>query len=243
MKKVFMPSMDELYLMQDMGGNVYKYLLVKAIESMICYGVNYPKAEMFKTAYKYLQENIEIVRAICSLYPEEMDRNEVVKNIAKNDVELCLRLINSGETKGCSLDNLARFDKGTLFNSLVIKDTVTRLDSELQSNPKYRFEYEENALLDKIFNREIGESELMTIFGKNKNEVISSLVRIEPTYLFNICGNNGYRPEELNLRVNDYANRYGITNSIGCEYLGKDILTKPDTNVKRLFRCIKDRNK
>ena len=36
MKKVYVPTMDELYLMQDIsnGQSMYKYILIKAIESL-----------------------------------------------------------------------------------------------------------------------------------------------------------------------------------------------------------------
>ena len=39
--------------------------------------------------------------------------------------------------------------------------------------------------------------------------------------------------------MNALADRYKINRSIGCEYFGKDILTNPDSEVKKLIRNIK----
>lgn len=243
MKKIFIPSIDELYQMQEMGANVYKYILVKAIESLICHGVNYPKAEILKVAYKYLKDNIEISRAICTLYPEEMKYSK----ISKIDTELCLRLINSKtHDKNCGLDYLSKFDTDVLENSIVLTNVVQLLNKELIDNAKYRFDYNSNKLLDSIFNREIGENELMLIFGESKNKVTKALTNIEPTYALSLpdnCFTKETRREHLHTGIHNYANRYGITASVGIEYTGKDILTNKEQDVKRLLRCIKDRNK
>ena len=91
MKKVYVPTMDELYQMQDItcGHSMYKYILIKAIESLIIDGINNQNKGILKHAYKYLRENPDIAYAICSLYPEEIKYSEY----AKNDTILCLDLI------------------------------------------------------------------------------------------------------------------------------------------------------
>ena len=95
MKEVFMPSMDELYQMQELNVNLYKYILIKAIESLVCNGLNYPSEGIFKNAPRYLRENSEIARTICSMYPDEM----IYSDYARNDVELAIRLMNNREKK------------------------------------------------------------------------------------------------------------------------------------------------
>ena len=92
MKKVYVPTMDELYLMQDIsnGQSMYKYILIKAIESLIITGINFKDKGILKKAYKYLRENPNIAYAICSLYPEEIKYSEY----AMNDIDLCLNTIN-----------------------------------------------------------------------------------------------------------------------------------------------------
>ena len=59
MKEMYVPTMDELYLMQDMGSNIYRYLVAKVVEKLILEGVNTPAKGMLKSAYKYLRENYE----------------------------------------------------------------------------------------------------------------------------------------------------------------------------------------
>lgn len=43
MKEVFMPSMDELYKMQDMGADLKLYLYAKAIEALWVEYNNFPR--------------------------------------------------------------------------------------------------------------------------------------------------------------------------------------------------------
>lgn len=43
MKEVFMPSMDELYKMQDMGADLKLYLYAKAIEALCIEYNNFPR--------------------------------------------------------------------------------------------------------------------------------------------------------------------------------------------------------
>ncbi len=256
MKEVFMPSMDDLYQMQDRGANVYKYILVKAIESIICNGLNYPNKGMLENAPKYLRENPEIARAICTLYPDEM----IYSEIARNDVELAVRLMDYKGYQGNGLDYLCRFDSSVLSNTYVLSSAILKLESELFSNPNYRFEYVgkeviysnkgAGRLLDKIFCCDINNEDLMIVLRNIRGEVVKSLIKIEPYYAlkvdekyFDINNSNVdmVRSECLRRGINTYAERYGISMDAGSEYYRKDILTNPDTDVKRLIKCINDR--
>lgn len=258
MKKNFIPSMDELYQMQEMGANVYKYLLVKTIESLICYGINYPNAGILKSAYKYLSEDPEIARAICTLYPEEILYSE----FARKDFELCMRLINSGESKTCGLDYLTKFDESILSNSTVLESTVLLLNKELSNNPRYRFEYVgcelqfarrgAGCLLNNIFERKITNKELIHMPEESRFTVIKKLINIEPAYALSLFEEvyedclglkETVRKSYLNTGIYNYANRYKITPSVGTQYVGKDILTNPTSNVKRLLKTIYEKNK
>ena len=66
MKKIYFPNMDKLHQIQSIvgGDNTYRYLLVKAIESLIVDGINYPNKGILKSAYKYIKENPDIVHSI-----------------------------------------------------------------------------------------------------------------------------------------------------------------------------------
>ena len=258
MKKVFIPSMDELYEMQDMGADVYKYILVKAIESLICYGNNYPNAGILKSAYKYLCEDPEIAKAICVLYPDEM----LYSKIARNDIDLCIKLMEYKESKVCGLDYLAKFDEGTLTNTMILTKAILLLEKELANNPRYRFEYVGSELpflkrgagrlLDNIFDRKIDNNDIELMHRNTKDNVIKALINIEPSYAISLSINNmeGNSLELerdkrrcLQIGINNYANRYGIRQSVGIDYVGKDILTNPDQNVKRLIKTINEKNK
>lgn len=170
MKKVYMPTMDELYQMQEMtnGFSMYKYILIKAIESLIIDGKNYPNKGILKSAYKYLRENPDIAYAICRMYPEEIKYSEC----AQNDINLCLKLLDEKSIDNHNIFNLDRLQYfenglGVLTNDGVIQTTAHILASSLPNTPQYRFEYQENSLLDAIFYREIKVEGLLKKF-KNR---------------------------------------------------------------------------
>lgn len=244
MKQVYMPTQDQLYIMQDRGMNIYKYILVKAIESIIMNVKVHKKdnSSILKNMYKYLRENPHIVYSICRMYPEEIPHSDY----AKNDTALCLELIspeNNQDNSIYNLDNLSYFEDGfcILSNRLVMESTIKTLIEKLPRTPKYRFEYKSNKLLDNIFN-----CQLDSIFI---NTPMLELAKIDPAYilryndtelnsLFQTKDNQRYVLNEL---VNIYAKRYGIS-SYDCNYNNnKDILTNPDTDVKRLLKCINQR--
>ena len=236
MKKIYMPSMDELYQMQDMGANVYKYLVAKLIESIAMMRTNSGKGDVLLEVYKYLREDPNIVFPICLMYPDEVRNSE----IAKSDVKLCLELLGKEPRTACNLDILANFDSSVQTNNLVLRNVIIKLEEELRNNPRYRFEYRNNILIDRILNRELTEANIISC----RDEEILSLLKIEPTY-WNIIdptllgASTFSRAHVLRASVNCYADRYNIPSNAGDQYFGKDILTNPETEVKRLMRCIK----
>ena len=247
MKKVYIPTMDELYQMQDMvtGYNLYKYILIKVIESLTMEGIIYPNKGMLKSTYKYLRENPEIAYAICRMYPEEIKYSES----AQNDIRLCVDLIKDKFIQDKTiyrLDNLKHFEKGigVLSNQRVIQDTANILATKLPQNPQYRFEYKQNTLLDNIF-----DCQIQTIDINNKSSY--DFISIEPAYtikldghqMINLIDKYGDESGILKNSINKYAERYGITGRDGWEYRDKDILTNPDENVKRLLKCINQQQK
>lgn len=244
MKKIYMPTMDELYLMQDMvtGYNLYKYILVKAIESLIMDGTNYPKKGILKSAYRYLRENPEIAYAICRMYPEEIKYSEY----AKNDIQLCVDLITSKSKQDTSiydLDELSRFEDGlgVLSNQHVITITANALATKLSTTPKYRFEYKESSLLDDIFLCKIPTEDIPNISARD-------FTLIDPAYTIKLNEQQlaSFVPEyedkapTLERSINAYAERYRVTGFEGYVYHDKDILTNPEPDVKRLLKCINE---
>lgn len=234
-KKVFIPSMDELYIMQDMGANIYKYLVVKVIETLALEGINCPNKGMLKSAYKYLREDPYIASAICMMYPEEIKYSE----IESNDVNLCLRLLKQEiKNSGCQLDCLSNFALSVIGNVNVLGEVIITLEKELSNNPKYRFEYQENDLIRRIINREVTDDDLMML-----RPIALKLLNIEPAYGITLSDwyfdKGGYeRDEKVCTAVHSYADSYGIPRCVGTQYGGMDILTDQSTEVKRLIKCI-----
>ena len=237
MKEMYVPTMDELYLMQDMGSNIYRYLVAKVVERLILEGVNTPAKGMLKSAYKYLRENYDVASAVCSLYPEEMQYSEILKY----DPSFCLKLIGEPKPLDTSLDNLSYFDEGTLSNVSVMNKTITRLNKVLIDNPKYRFTYKQSKLLDDIF---LGRVNLDNI-GYDEKMLLTSiepayLVKYYQNYLKSFEGTKDLK-QVLEYGIFDFCYRYNVSNWLGSEYKGKDILTNQPTEVKRLIKCINNK--
>ena len=237
MKEMYVPTMDELYLMQDMGSNIYRYLVAKVIERLILEGVNTPAKGMLKSAYKYLRENYDVASAVCTLYPEEMQYSEILKY----DSSFCLKLIEEPKPLDTSLDNLSYFDEGTLSNVSVMNKTITRLNKVLIDNPKYRFTYKQSKLLDDIF---LGRVNLDNI-GYDEKMLLTSiepayLVKYYQNYLKSFEGTKDLK-QVLEYGIFDFCYRYNVSNWLGSEYKGKDILTNQSTEVKRLIKCINNK--
>lgn len=247
MKKVYMPTMDELYQMQDLGVDIEKYLLVKAIESLALEGrVLTARGGILRLAYKYLRENPEIAYAICRMYPEEIKYSE----IAQNDIRLLWDLLGQSEKPQDAsgkqfyqtiydLDNLAYFEHGAgmLMNQRTVRYTIDELDKKLPNVPEYRFDYRQSSLLDNIFTCNLPIDEI--------NRFIYKLAKIEPGYALKVEkqqldeGSIG-RKTILREGMQSYFERYGIEPTNYQKFEQKDVLTNPDTNVKRLLKCIKE---
>ena len=81
--------------------------------------------------------------------------------------------------------------------------------------------------------------------------IVNALVNIEPAYAISLPYNyfsetdsdkkETIRDYYLNQGIEAYAGRYGITPSVGTEYIGEDIIRKPNEDVKRLIKCIQDK--
>ena len=251
-KKVYVPTLEELYIMQDMGANIYKYLLIKAIEAIAMDGVKYPEKGMLKSVYKcLLEDNPDIEYAICRMYPSELRYSK----LASSEPFMCEFLLDKEEDRTIyNLDNLVNFNDLCLNYNGIKDKVISILSSKLPITPQYRFEYKDfeyvgktdkgfpilkyNKLLNNIFACECQLS---------KYEVASNLeklITIEPVYA--IKYKDILKTDSVGLLrqgINGYGLRYGIGYDVGMEYKDKDILTNPSTEVKRLVRCINNGEK
>lgn len=241
MKKVYIPSKDELYKLQSMGANIYKYLLIRTIEAIIIEDVLYEEHDMLEFVYDELSEFPEIIQAIGKLYPERIPNCKR----AIHDIELCKSIITKLPEKNKAiygLDNLVYYNDNpsVLFNSEIVLNTIEQLAKQLSHNPKYRFDYKEpNSLLDDIFACEISMSSI-------SRESIDDLSLVDPIYSIKL--NNQTNLEDKKIRdsivssltrnIIIYGNRYGLDRNIGMEYQRKDILKNPDNRVKKLIRTL-----
>lgn len=218
MKKVFIPSMDDLYKMQDMNVNILPYLYAKAIERLCVEYNNYPKmGSILRNEYKYLREDPVIAKAICMMYPNEV----IYSDIVKYDTDLAMKLISESKNNDIyRLDNLSYFGNNLDGNLLIQREVINILYNELTNNPKYRFEYRDSKLLDDIFMGRFDTTLFLDDMAKEQ------LGYIEPYY--------GLDSDMLCNMMKNYVNIYGIR----YENNDGDILTNQTTEVKRLFRCI-----
>ena len=180
MKKIFIPSMDDLYKMQDMHINILPYLYAKAIERLCIEYNNYPKmGSILRNEYKYLREDPVIAKAICMMYPSEIMYSDIVKY----DTGLAMKLISEPKNNDIyRLDNISYFGNNLDSNLLIQKEVIRILYNEIYSNPKYRFEYRNSNILDDITKKQLGY--------------------IEPYY--------GLDSDMLSNMMERYVNRYGI---------------------------------
>ena len=245
MKKVYIPTMDELYKMQDLsnGSFTYKYMLCKVIEALVMESKLEEGKSILEDTYRYFRENPQIVTAICRMYPEEITYSQY----AMNDIELCRELIrgNIGQDHSIySLDNLIYFQNGLGVNTnyFVVKEAIEILAKKLPTNPQYRFEYKEpNSLLDDIFLCETSLYNFDSTTAKNISiiEPINAL-RLDERLFEEYKGN--YLIKTLKgsygQLIDQYSARYGMETKCFPEYFRQDILTEPDDNVKRLKRYL-----
>lgn len=229
-KHIYVPDKDELYMMQEMGANVYKYIFVKVIELLTLEGVICSNKGILRGNYKYLMEDPDLVKAVCRMYPDEMKDAE----FTRNDIGLCMSLISGEDRTIYSLDNLARFDIDVLSNMELASQVINKLYLSLRNNPKYRFEYANNYLLDMIFSGRYLEE----LFYNT--DMLEKLISIEPMYALKY--DPAFDVDKIGLlrqSVNEYARRYGLREDLGIEYKGKDIISNPDLKVKRLMKTFK----
>lgn len=232
--KVYIPTMEELIELQKLGIDVYSYLIAKVIETIIMEDQIYEEGDMFEIL-DYLGPHPEIIYAICKLYPQKI--NESI--ITSKDTDLCMKLIQGIQREDRTIyqldDILMNFDKDILFDIGIIKNVINFLSAHLSSCPKYRFDYMgPNDLLDSIFSCELP-------IEKINVESYTNLIDIDPVYSVKL--GIDYRNEKdkiilLKRAATLYFGRYGLERMTNKDYQNKDIINKPDDNVKRLIKCL-----
>lgn len=243
MKKVYIPTMDELNTIQKLtsnGSHTYRYLLAKVIETLMMELTLDPSKPTLDIVYDKFYEFPEIAYAIAKNYPQEIIGSE----FAVNDVDLCKYLIDSIGTQDDSIkqldDILKIFEEGAgmLENNLVVNSIANKLSQGLTTYPRYRFEYKENSTLDEIFSCQISDQ---SIFDSS----IDSFLSIEPAYVYVMMQhkNLGDLRSSLSRSITEYIRRYGVSEHAGINYCRTSIVQTADPKIKKLIRCLEHHKK
>lgn len=239
MKKIYIPTTEELHNLQSLGANVYDYMLVKVIEALVMEDVVYKKQDMFEVAYEHLSEFSEIVYAIAKMYPERITSS----TRASKDIELHRRMFERLPSQDKSiyyLDNLTYLGQDSeLIDPILTQNTSKILSEKLILCPRYRFDYKEpNILLDRIFS-----CELPTDFITSETKDL--FATIEPAYAVKFgeieIDKKGRVKREFLSSIKRsmvrYITRYGLDFSKNiCQ--GMDIISKPTVKTRKLIRCL-----
>lgn len=240
-KEVYIPTYEQLHKMQEIAGanNLYTYLLVKTVESLI---INRKSGKsILEGTTEALREDYYISTSISYLYPEEV----VYSEIAQYEIQLAEKILEKSKTNQIyNIDEIRHFDSSTIYANNVVKKVIGLLKKELINCPKYRFEYLDNPLLDSIFAVDV--ESLKGFHYDSVSDELTDLIEIEPAYGiilpdgdFHSDTNRRYR---LIQGIEQYSRRHNISSLAGSNYYyGKDILSNPDKNVKRLLKCINKR--
>lgn len=227
MKKVYIPTEEELHNLEKLGVNLYYYLVTKTIESMVMADVIYEEEDMFELAYDEFLDIPQIIYSIAKMYPERI----IDSTKASNDIELCKKIIPTlvqNNTSVYGLDKIQNFNSIILENPEVMSSIIHTLVEQLSTSPKYRFEYNEpNNTLDKIFNGELNV--------QNMNfTTLKKLATIEPSYLTKVK-NTIILPEVVESAIKQYAKTYGI-DAFGIRTSPLTSMVNNDDKIKRLTR-------
>ena len=234
MKQIYIPTQEELSCLKNAGGNTYKYILTKTIESVIMADVIYEEEDMFDVAYDKFSEYPEIIWAIAKLYPEKISEHDR----AMNDTNLCMQIIptlKQPDRRIYGLDMMTQFSDTVLQNPDVIKETINTLSVGLQDNPRYRFEYlGPNPVLDDLFACE-------TNIDVISQDILDSITYIEPAYyakLEEMLLKNAKESRNVYSLIIRSALRYSFRYGI------KQSSFKPDVEkAKKLYRHLQEHKK
>lgn len=236
MKKVYIPTEEEIEKLNSVGVNTYNYLLSKVTETLIMKDVIYEDIDMFEYVYENLSEYPEILYSIARIYPDRIS----LSNIASKDINLLRMLtkkIKNQDTSIYNLDYITQFSEELLEEPdlIVLKNVASVLADKLISTPRYRFEYKgPNILLDNIFTCELPKN-------IDTTELLSYLMTIDPIYatkqdiscFYQTDKKNKTIPFELTRGMTQYNIRYGMETDIQDKNIKRE-------KSKKLIRCLNE---
>ena len=249
-KRVYLPTEEDLREIERIKEsnkvvdiNAYGYLVAKAIEKIL---VDKQNGTLIGNMDDYILNIPQIVYGICWVYPEELKNFDRIRQ----DESFCEQLLRkNGDNTIYNLDRLGIYLPSVQFSSNIVRTTIDILNEKLKDNPEYRFEYQENDLLNSIFsfNYPMFEDLSFALFSKLKN--------IDATYALNygtkslysdfyvdnkndkdlITHRKGMFFEEGLTRM---LERYNLSKHCGYDYRGVDITKDDNEQIKRLKRFL-----
>ena len=237
MKKLFIPKVEDLYKMQEMGVTVDNYLSCKAAEKLILSRSG--GRHILADSGVLFEEDFDVNKAVCSVYPEELPFFQD-KYISTDPYSLVGSILERNpSTKINRLDIIRHIRTETdreqdYSANQLMRQVISILASELPKSPQYRFEYKDsNPWLDLIFSGELFnwmiQNDKSWEFSKGE---YTKLFQIEPYYALNE-GSLG-----MHLCMEAYTRRYGINCHSNPECYGKFNLDNPNPKTKKLLKIL-----
>ncbi len=243
-RPIYIPTEEDIYRLQQIKNSndinkvdIYGYLVAKAVEKLII-DFNFLRYKDIPVV-----DIPEIIHGVCSIYPKEVYNSE----IAKYDADLCHKILSRKiDPEVTKLDNLSMFAPSVQFNRTTISIVLDILDDKLKENPKYRFIYDSNGLLDAIFGVDYQEFLSQPYYNKEK------LIHLDPIYAIKF-DSRGLMPEIissderlinyrlgclLNEGIRKYKERYDLGEYIGYDYEEEDMTNPKSNQVKKLIKYL-----
>jgi hypothetical protein len=227
MKKVYIPTEEDLHDLENFGVNTYYYLITKTIESLVMADVIYEEEDMLDMAYEEFSDFPQIIYALAKMYPEKI----IESDRASRDVELCKKIIPTfaqNDKSVYGLDQMQNFKEEILQNPEVMESIIKTLAIQLPKSPRYRFEYQgPNDTLDQIFACETNTENM-------DSNTLKILATLEPMYF--IKNKKGIiLPDVAANAITQYANLYGVK-AYGVRFNDLTSLANNNERKNRLIR-------
>lgn len=218
-KKVYVPTTEELEELKKIlqktntyrnEKTLYEYLIAKKVELIVANG----GLEFFSQNEK---EDYDIVYGVTNFYKEDIWCTPFTSSPIAKKIILTDKIMDTEY----GLDYLDRIDNKLCNDKEFVCQIVSKLKTILQKDPNYRFVYQNNKLLNDIFERKLSTNIIKSCI---KND-ISSLTGIEPTYMLEISDEFIFATHYSAEDYENLKNNKNFKESFKSYYLNKAIET------------------
>jgi len=212
-RPMYIPTDEEIEYLNHIDTNmVYNYLVTKSIEKLIL------EAKFLRDLSMPVLTIDEVVHGVCFIFPEEIYASEN----DKYDVTFCHQLLTRKPSIALKkLNSLHTFAPSVQYNTQIMQTTIDLLDQELVNDPKYRFTYTENLLLNAIFAIDYEK------FISLSTDYLLKLIKIDPSYALKFPDLKD-RDYFFKIGMEKYQQRFDLTEDNQCS----------DENTKKLIKYL-----